>query len=101
MSQIKSLKFDVFIDYAHQLQLGSLMLYNHYASMYRYYSVMIIGLYLKVCYFGQKNVCCINAPVTEESDYRTILKVDPIVLILKSELHVPILKIDRFAVTPV
>ena len=61
---------------------------------------MIIGLYL-ICYFGQKNVCCINAPVTLESDYRTILKVDPIVLILKWELDVLILKIDIFAVTPV
>ena len=58
------------------------MVYYHYASMYLYYSVMIIGLYLIVCYFGQNNVCCINAPITLESDYRTILKVDPIVLIL-------------------
>ena len=55
---------------------------------------MIIGLYLIICYFGQKNVCCINAPVILESDYRTIWKVDPIVLILTSELDVPILKID-------
>ena len=69
MSQIKSLKFDVCIDYAHQLQLGSLMLDNHYASMYLHYSVMKIGLYLIVCYFGQKNVCCINAPVTLESNH--------------------------------
>ena len=52
VSQIKSLKFDVCIDYAHQLEIGSLMLYNHYASIYLYYSVMIIGLYLIVCYFG-------------------------------------------------
>ena len=62
--------------------------------MYLYYSVMIIGLYLIICYFGQKNVHCINAPVILESDYRTICKVDLIVLILKSELDVPILKID-------
>ena len=57
MSQIKSLMFDVCIYYAHQLQLGSLMIYNHYASMYIYYSVMIIGLYLIVFYFGPNNVC--------------------------------------------
>ena len=62
---------------------------------------MVIGLYLIVCYFGLKNVCCIDALVTLESDYRTILKVYPIVQILESELDVPILKIDRFAVTPV
>ena len=40
-----------------------------------------------------------NAPVTLGSDYRTILKSDPILLILKSELDVPILKIDKFVVT--
>ena len=40
-----------------------------------------------------------NGPVTLGSDYRTILKSDPILLILKSELDVPILKIDKFAVT--
>ena len=39
------------------------------------------------------------APVTLGSDYRTILKSDPILLILRSELDVPILKIDKFAVT--
>ena len=86
MSQIKSLKFDVCIGYAHQLQLGFLMLNNHYALMYLYYSVMIIGLYLIVFYVGLKNICFINAPVTLESYYCMILKVDPIVLILKSEL---------------
>ena len=40
-----------------------------------------------------------NGPVTLGSDYRTILKSDPILLILKSELDVPILKIYKFAVT--
>ena len=40
-----------------------------------------------------------NGPVTLGSDYRTILKSDPILLIFKSELDVPILKIDKFAVT--
>ena len=40
-----------------------------------------------------------NAPVTLGSDYRAILKSDPILLIIKSELDVPILKIDKFAVT--
>ena len=40
-----------------------------------------------------------NGPVTLGSDYRIILKSDPILLILKSELDVPILKIDKFAVT--
>ena len=40
-----------------------------------------------------------NAPVTLGSDYRPFLKTDPILLILKSELDVPILKIDKFAVT--
>ena len=39
------------------------------------------------------------APVTLWSDYRTILKSDPILLTLKSELDVPILKIYKFAVT--
>ena len=62
---------------------------------------MMIGLYLIICYFIQKNVCCNNGPVTLESDFCTILKADPIVLILELELYVPILKIDRFAVTPV
>ena len=40
-----------------------------------------------------------NGPVTLGSDYSTILKSDPILLILKSELDVSILKIDKFAVT--
>ena len=40
-----------------------------------------------------------DGPVTLGSDYRTILKSDPILLLLKSELVVPILKIDKFAVT--
>ena len=40
-----------------------------------------------------------NGPVTLGSDYRTILKSDPILLIFKSELDVSILKIDKFAVT--
>ena len=40
-----------------------------------------------------------NGPVTQGSDYRTIIESDPILLILKSELDVPILKIDKFAVT--
>ena len=40
-----------------------------------------------------------NGPVTLGSDYRTILKSDPILLILKSELDVPIAKVDNFAVT--
>ena len=40
-----------------------------------------------------------EGPVTLGSDYRTILKSDPILLILKSELDIPILKIDKFAVT--
>ena len=40
-----------------------------------------------------------KGPVTLGSDYRTILKSDPILLILRSELDVPILKIDKFAVT--
>ena len=40
-----------------------------------------------------------KGPVTLGSDYRTILKSDPILLVLKSELDVPILKIDKFAVT--
>ena len=40
-----------------------------------------------------------NGPVTLGSDYRTILKSDLILLIFKSELDVPILKIDKFAVT--
>ena len=53
-------------------------------------------------------MCCIlaflnrdgyNAPVTLGSDYRTILKSDLILLILKSELDVPILKIVTFSVT--
>ena len=39
------------------------------------------------------------APVTLGSDYRTILKSDPILLILISELDFPILNIDTFAVT--
>ena len=39
-------------------------------------------------------------PVTLGSDYRTILKSDPILLILRSVLDVPILKIDKFAVRP-
>ena len=43
--------------------------------------------------------CVAFGPVTLGSDYRTILKSDPILLILKSELDVPILKIDKFAVT--
>ena len=41
----------------------------------------------------------VKGPVTLGSDYRTILKSDPILLVLKSELDVPILKIDKFAVT--
>ena len=40
-----------------------------------------------------------NGPVTLGSDYRTILKSDPILLIFKSELDVSILKLDKFAVT--
>ena len=40
-----------------------------------------------------------KGPVTLGSDYRTILKSDPILHVLKSELDVPILKIDKFAVT--
>ena len=40
-----------------------------------------------------------NGPVTLGSDNRTLLKSDPILLIFKSELDVPILKIDKFAVT--
>ena len=40
-----------------------------------------------------------GGPVTLGSDYRTLLKSDPILLILKSKLDVPILKIDKFAVT--
>ena len=40
------------------------------------------------------------AQVTLMSDYRTISKSAPIVLILKSEQNVPILKIDEFAVKP-
>ena len=40
-----------------------------------------------------------NGPVTLRSNYRTILKSDPILLIFKSELDVSILKIDKFAVT--
>ena len=42
---------------------------------------------------------CLIGPVTLGSDYRTILKSDPILLIFISELDVPILKIDKFAVT--
>ena len=42
---------------------------------------------------------CLIAPVTLGSDYRTILKSDLILRILKSELDVPILKIEKFAVT--
>ena len=40
-----------------------------------------------------------NGPVTLGSDNRMILKSDQILLILKSELDVPILKIDKFAIT--
>ena len=40
-----------------------------------------------------------NGPVTLGCDYRTIIKSDPILLILKSELDVSILKTDKFAVT--
>ena len=42
-----------------------------------------------------------NGPVTLGCDYRTILKSDPILLILVSELDVLILKIDKSAVTPI
>ena len=41
----------------------------------------------------------LNGLVTLGSDYRTILKSDPILLILEPELDVPILKIDKCAVT--
>ena len=41
----------------------------------------------------------LNGPVTLGSDYRTILKLDPILLIFKLELDVSILKIDKFTVT--
>ena len=54
-----------------------------------------------VCYILQNIMKLISSkgPVTLGSDYRTILKSDPILLVLKSELDVPILKIDKFAVT--
>ena len=41
----------------------------------------------------------VNGPVRLGSDYRTILKSDPTLLIFKSELDVPIWKIHKFAVT--
>ena len=48
---------------------------------------------------SKQGVCGSNGPVTLGSDYRTILKSDAILLIFKSELDFPILKIYKFAGT--